>query len=118
MTHEENKTYEFAPDSEDASAWNIRILEGMFNETVIRYVAIYIGEQVDESGDSMMTFNFELISSPDSELTSEDKDLQEVAGEILLSIIESSIKNNDGSMAIKLCKQDKDDEDGEWEIVE
>lgn len=113
MTHEENRTYEFVPD-DDGDSWHVRILEGLYNETVIKFGAISIGEQVDESGDSLMTFNFEVISSPDSELTSEDKDFQEFAGEILLNIIESSIKNNDGSMAIK----DKDDEDAEWEIIE
>ena len=113
MKHEENKTYEFVP-ADDVDVWHVRILEGVFNETVIKFGAISIGEQVDDTGDSLMTFNFEVISSPDSELTSDSKELQEAAGEILLCIIETSIKSNDGSMAIK----DKDDEDGEWEIIE
>lgn len=113
MKHIENVTYEFTPDPENEFAWHIRILEGMFNETVIQYGAISIGEENDD-GDNMMTFNFHVVSSPDSELTSEDKELQEEAGNILLAIIEASIENKDGSMVIK----DKDDQDAEWEYIE
>jgi len=111
--HKENKTYEFIPDPEDQSAWQIRILEGMFPETIIQYGAIKVGEETD-NGDSMMTFNFHIISSPDSELTEENEDLQTEAGDILLAIIEQSLENNDGSIAVK----DDNDPESEWEFVE
>ena len=36
--HKEEETYEFIPaDDENEQAWNVRILEGMFNETVLQF---------------------------------------------------------------------------------
>lgn len=114
MIHEENKTYEFIPADGDY-AWNIRILEGMYNETVVQYGAISVGDETkDGSGDHVLNFNFEIISSPDPDLSPDDVELQHVVGDILLEIIKTSIERNDGSMAIK----DVDDEDAEWEILE
>lgn len=69
-------------------AWDIRILTGEFNESVIRFGNIGIDGTTD-----MMTFNFKVISSPDTDLTEENEDLQQVAGDILLDVIEESIKN-------------------------
>lgn len=111
MKHEENKTYELIPD-DDGDAWHVRILSGNFVESVIQFGAIKIGEEADD-GNHFVNFDFQLISSPDSELTVEDEELQEVAGDILHNIVVTSVEKNDGSMAIK----DVDDDDAEWEIV-
>ena len=65
MKHEENVTYEFiAADDPNDQAWNIRILDGMFNETVIQYGAI---EMRGDEEDAMLSFNFHVIESPDPE---------------------------------------------------
>lgn len=69
-------------------AWDIRILEGPFVETVIRFGNIKMGE------DDMMHFNFIVISSPDSELNEENEELQQYAGDILISVLEKAIENN------------------------
>ena len=42
----------------------------------------------------MMTFNFIISSSPDSELTAENVDLQLYAGDVLQEIIRDAIEND------------------------
>lgn len=99
MKHEENVTYEFIPDEDDN--WHIRILEGMYNETVIAYGAIGFNVETEDT----MTFNFSVVSSPDPDLTSEDEDLQEAAGDILQEIIRSSIEKDDGTISFREVKK-------------
>ena len=41
-----------------------------------------------------MTFNFDVISSPDSELTVDNTELQEYAGDLLQAIIRDGIDTN------------------------
>lgn len=97
MKHKENETYKFEPaDDDHEQAWNIRILEGMFNETVIQYGAISANEV-----EGHLTFDFHVVSSPDGDLSSENVELQEAAGDILQNIIRTSIENNDGTIMMK-----------------
>jgi len=37
MVLKENKHYEIIPDKGDDQSWNVRILSGMFTETVLKY---------------------------------------------------------------------------------
>lgn len=88
--------YELIPVEEvgNEQAWDIRILEGDFTETVIRYGNVaYNGEK------ECLNFNFKLISSPDDELTENNLFLQQFAGQILEDILEKAIA--DGSVALK-----------------
>ena len=52
-----------------------------------------------------MTFNFDIISSPDSELTEEDLTLQETAGVILQHIITEALKADNGTIALNEVKR-------------
>ena len=79
MKHKENDTFEFIPDGEDEQAWAIRILKGMYTETVIKFGAIRFNEEAQ----GVMTFNFYIIESPDPDLTVDDEDLQEFAGDVV-----------------------------------
>jgi hypothetical protein len=85
---EENVDYELVPSGDDA--WHIRILEGDFTESVIQLGAVKVN---DETGE--MNFNFELISSPDPDLSEENTGLQEYVGSLLLSIIETSLEKSE-----------------------
>lgn len=85
----ENVDYELIPSDEDG--WGIRILKGDFIETVFSFGALKVDGTEDEP---MMSFDFAVISSPDSDLTAEDIDLQLVVGDILLAVLESSISDN------------------------
>ena len=110
MNHKENETYEMIPDDE-GDAWHIRILDGTFVESVIQFGAIKIGEEAGD-GNHFINFDFQLISSPDPDVTVDNMDLQETAGDILHNIMVTSLENKDGSVAIK------DKNENEWEIIE
>tara|TARA_B100000424_G_C22597314_1_gene334081 strand:- start:133 stop:423 length:291 start_codon:yes stop_codon:yes gene_type:complete len=85
ITLEENIDYEIIPDHQDEQAWNVRILKGPFTETVIKYGVIKFNKK-------NMSFNFNLVYSPNTELTTDDYDLQDFAGEMLEKIMENGIK--------------------------
>ena len=97
MKPEENVTYEFTPGPGHDHDWHIRILDAIYNETFIKYGAI----AVNEEGEGMMTFNYEIISSPDTDLTVDDIGLQETAGDILQNIIKDAIEKDDGTIAFR-----------------
>ena len=93
----ENKHYEIIPDKTDDKAWNVRILSGRFTETVLRYgVVKFNGKKKD------MTFNFDIVYSPDTELTVNNLELQDFAGIMLENIMEQGIK--DGQVVTREIK--------------
>ena len=90
MVLTENKHYEIIPDKTDDQAWNVRILSGMFTETVLKYgVVKFNGKKKD------MTFNFDIVYTPDTELTVSDLKLQEFAGIMLEQIMAQGIRDNE-----------------------
>lgn len=90
--------YELVPSDEDDQAWNVRLLTGPFNETVLRFGAISLNEE------GIMSFNFHIVSSPDPELTTEIVELQEYAGDVLQAII------RDGMETGSVITKEKDNE--------
>lgn len=92
----ENKDYEFVPaPNTDEDAWCVRILTGAFTETVVQYGTIRFNEN-DINEDGMeMTFNFDVIETPDPEAIPDNPELQNVVGDMLLQIIENAISNNE-----------------------
>ena len=89
--------YEIIPQTDDTRGWDVRLLEE-YPETVIRY-----GNVAFDGKRDALTFNYEIVSSPDPDLEVEtDLTFQEYCGRILSNIIEQSI--TDGS----LLAQDKD----------
>ena len=86
----ENKHYEIIPDKTDDKAWNVRVLSGPYTETVIKYgVVKFNGEEKD------MTFNFNIVYSPDEELEVSNVKLQEFAGIMLSQIMQKGNENAD-----------------------
>lgn len=83
----ENEDYELIAIEDNPDAWGVRIKTGIFTETVIVFGAIALNEEQDN-----LTFNFEVCSSPDSELTPENVDLQEHCTKLLESIIIGGIE--------------------------
>ena len=88
MELKENKHYEIIPDHTDDQAWNVRVLAGPFTETVIKYGTIKFNEIPKN-----MTFNFNIVYSPDNELTTDNFELQDFAGAMLEKIISNGIKD-------------------------
>jgi hypothetical protein len=95
MKHKENQTYQLVPGEEGDQHWLVRFLEGPYAETVIQYGSI----SVNDEEEGTMSFNFFVESSPNSELTSDDVDLQLWAGDILQEIIREAIM--DGSAVLQ-----------------
>jgi len=90
----ENEDYELVALEDNIDAWGVRIISGMFIETVVVFGAIGFNKVKDN-----LTFNFDVYSSPDSELTPDNVDLQEHCTKLLESIIISGIE--DGTVQLK-----------------
>ena len=86
--------YEIIPDKADEQAWNVRILKGLFTETVLKYGTVRFNEIPKN-----MSFNFDIIYSPDSELTVNDVNLQDFAGALLEKVMARGIE--EGSVVTK-----------------
>ena len=86
---EENTQFEMTPGDNDH--WNIRILEGEYVESVIKFGKIKVGE------DDMLHFNFTLVSTPHEGLSVDDNDFQRYAGKILESIMMTNLKDMEKS---------------------
>jgi hypothetical protein len=80
----EGLDYNLVPvdEGDNDQAWQIR-LEKHFPETIIRFGNIKFDGVRD-----CLTFNFVVIYSPDNELSSQNPELQEVAGAVLEDILE------------------------------
>ena len=86
--------YDIIP-AEEENLWNVRILEE-FPETIISYGAIeFVGEDKNDK-DGKLSFNFQIISSPDPDLSVNDLTLQTYCGRILESILDTAV--SDGTM--------------------
>lgn len=87
----EGVDYELTPADElsNEQAWNVRILEGDYVETVIRFGNI--GVDIENEA---LTFNFSIVSTPDDTLTEDDEPFQEYATSILDNILENAISQD------------------------
>ena len=85
----ENKDYEIIPDKGDEQAWNVRILSGLYTETVLKYGVVKFNGKGKEK---YMSFNFDIIYTPDTELTKESVELQDFAGLMLEQIMARGIE--------------------------
>lgn len=95
--HKENVTYQLVPGPDHEQNWHIRIIDGIFNETVVQIGSI----SYNDIGEDVLNYNFFIVETPDNELTIDDLDLQQEVGAILEEIIREAIESNDGSIQIK-----------------
>ena len=85
----EDKDYQIIPDKGDEQAWNVRVLSGLYTETVLKYGVVKFNGKGKEK---YMSFNFDIIYTPDTELTKESVELQEFAGLMLEKIMARGIE--------------------------
>lgn len=78
----ENEHYELIPGQNEH--WNVRILDGQFTETVIEFEKLKLAEDGET-----LKFSFEIISSPDVEVSKDNIDLQVYAKDMLHAIMEN-----------------------------
>jgi hypothetical protein len=83
----ENEDYELITHDGLAEAWAIRILSGPFVETVFAFGAVSFNEVKDH-----ISFNFEVIESPDPMATSRNTELQEYVADILQDVILTGVE--------------------------
>jgi len=87
--------YELIPQEEDNSqSWAIRILEGDYVETLLRFGNISFNAEQD-----CLNFSFFILSSPIENLSEDEVELQEHVGAILEDVLEKSAA--DGSLEFK-----------------
>ena len=89
----ENIDYALVPIQDDPDSWGVRILKGVYIETVIRYNTISFNQVPGQ-----LAFNFNIVYSPNEELSIDDRDLQIYVGKILEAIIELGVQ--DGSVTL------------------
>ena len=90
----ENEDYSLVPVEEHEDAWGVRFLTGPFPETTVIFGAIGFNKVKDN-----LTFNFDIYSTPDSELTSENAELQQHCAKVLEAIIVAGVE--DGTVELK-----------------
>ena len=91
----EDVHYEIIP-AENPHGWDIRLLEE-HPETVIAFDVIELVEGKEE-----ISFNFTIVSTPDTDLTVEDLTLQEYCGRILTSLLRVAV--TDGTLVAQDTK--------------
>ena len=89
----ENVDYVLTPIQDSEDAWGVRFLTGDYVETVVQYNAIAFNEIKDQ-----LTFNFRIVTTPDTDLSESDVGLQQHAAAILEVIIEVGL--TDGSVEL------------------
>ncbi len=91
MPMKENENYVLIPakgvDDND-QAWDVRILTGEFNETVIRFGNV----QIDGKNDQLR-FNFMVVLAPSDYITEDNEELQGTAASILEDLLVRSIED-------------------------
>lgn len=90
--------YELTPsDQGNEMSWDVRILQGSFPETVIRFGKLRFEEEY-------LHFDFIVVSSPDNTADEDNIELQDYAAEILEDIIINAEAN--GSLIKSDSKND------------
>jgi len=95
----ENVDYEFVPSGGDEDAWQVRFLTGNLIETIIQFGTVRIAEG------EKLTFNFDVVSSPDKDLTTDSVELQDHAANVLVSVIEDAIEKKDPTVQFNEVKE-------------
>lgn len=84
----ENEDYELITHDELPDAWAIRILKGDFVESVIVIGAVALNEIKGH-----ISFNFEIIETPDEDLVHKDnEDLQQYVSQVIEAVIETGLE--------------------------
>lgn len=87
MSLKENKDYKLVHHEEHPDSWAVRLETGDYPETTIVFGAVGYDDQQES-----LTFDFQIVDTPDNTLTVENIGLQEHAGMVLLSIIEQGLE--------------------------
>jgi hypothetical protein len=87
--------YELIPSDNIDDGWDVRLMEE-YPETVIRFGTISLDNENEE-----LKFSFEIVSTPDADLSLEDLTFTAYCGNILESVITESLSNGSTIMTDK-----------------
>lgn len=90
----ENEDYVLIPLEKDPDGWGVRFLKGQFVETVIQFGVVKL-----DGVEGCLKFDYEIISSPDPELTTENKNLAAEATKALAAVLVQGVE--DGTVELK-----------------
>lgn len=93
----EDEDYTLIPVEGVEQGWDVRLETGPYPETVIRFGPISFDGKT--SDDVIMHYRFDIMSSPNPDLTKDDNELQEFVGDVLFTIIRGGIE--DGTLLAK-----------------
>lgn len=93
----ETEDYTLIPIEGVDQGWDVRLDTGPYPETVIRFGPISLDGKTTD--DVIMHYRFDIMSSPNKELTVDDIDLQEFVGDVLFTIVRGGIE--DGTLLAK-----------------
>ncbi len=79
------------PD-EGEMEFNIRIIKGEFVETLIGFKNLRVVEDPQDDEELNLAFDFAIKSTPDSELSEDNKGLQKLAGDVLFTLFQDAEK--------------------------
>ena len=84
----EGLDYDLVPvvTEDNQQGWDVRIITGDYVETVVRFGNISFDHTTE-----CLNFNFDIIYTPNDNITLEDFTLQEYCGKILEDILENSL---------------------------
>ena len=87
----EGVDYEMIPSQIEAEqCWDIRVLTGIFTESIIRFGNISV-----DGPKQALSFNFTIISSPLEDITPDNIDLQNKVGDILHDVLEGAMSRDE-----------------------
>ena len=90
----ENTDYQLIPSEENEEAWNVRVLEGDYSESVFKINSIRIDDKTFSS--PRLSFEYDIVSTPDAGLQVENNEkLDLFIGDLIVSIIESAIERDE-----------------------
>lgn len=85
---EENVDYQLIPKFTGDESWAVRILSGEYNEVVLSFGSVII-----DGGKGFINFDYQIIETPDDNISEEDESLQEFVSEILESLLLRAIED-------------------------
>ena len=72
--------------------FNIRFLKGQFVETIIGFKNLTVKDDPDDEDEYLLTYDFAIKSTPDTDLTEENKGLQTACGDVLYALMTEAVR--------------------------
>ena len=72
--------------------FNVRFLTGQFVETIIGFKNLTVQDDPNDSDEYLLAFDYAIKSTPDTDLTEENKGLQTACGDVLYNLMTEAVR--------------------------